>query len=1023
MKLSTAQQNAVEYLDSPQIILAGAGSGKTLVIVAKARYLIEQKGFAPDSIFIITYSNKTQAELEERMSGFEGTSPEIMTFHSFGMNLITEFGYLPGITGDATKASEHRLWQCLKRAIGELKESDLLDTNQPDRVYRDLQSFISRAKDELVTPDEIIGRAEKELAAIPPGDDDALLLGRARWTKVLEAGKIYKSYERIKLEEGSRDGNGGIDYGDMIVLCHRLLRENKVAAATIRSRCRYILVDEFQDANYAQVEILRLIAGKSTGITVVGDDDQAIYRFRGASFGSFKLFQKLFPGWTIFRLEENYRSQANIVRAAQALIEIDPKARFDSTKKMTPVHGPEVKVIVRKCPDDYAEALSVARDIEGLLKQEKYNKPSAIAVLVRGRRHKDTLVKILEQREIKYYYDKKSSELLTRPAKILMGLYEFTVDNSRIDLLPSIIGYFTAKMRPEIERDINFRLSRSEADPLSTLQDLLSNMAEPVPSGLDSAVALLVHLGEFVSAETPLQLLERIGIEAGLFKAVIADGQPIDREAAMEISEILRNAEKYQTENQHFSHAAFLDFITWQETISSEGGDEAETESPVIIQTVHGSKGLEFPVVFMIGLANRRFPPQKQSSLLDFPPELYKEELPSGDFKIQEERRLFYVGMTRAREILYLYGTEKKGTKISQFITELVKSTVFSQTAVIEMLNSAETEPLVGMGPNHRAFDTTSALIIPGNQGIDMALPTSLFELWRRQAAAAKTPDEYDLLKSEYLLKLDKAIRQLNENIEADVFSPPASPWHYQAEEISYTDIESFKTCPLQFYYRKILRLPSPSGPQLVLGSAIHGVLEEAGRLLRENKGLSLENMVASFEKRWSRVYLSDPDRKERLRQRGHELLESFLLLQSQKTGRPIELERKFAISLRSGATHARLDLVGRIDRVDKTIHGYEVIDYKTGKESSADLKNNLQLPIYSLACRELLGEPAWKVTYMFLGDSKLHDASYDAESLEAVKSEIIDIIDEMNKTDFVATPGRVCSNCPYNKICPAKSD
>jgi DNA helicase II / ATP-dependent DNA helicase PcrA len=1022
MQLSSAQRDAVEYLSGPQIILAGAGSGKTRVIVAKAQYLIEQKGYTPDSIYVITYSNKTQTELEERMAALGDQAPIIKTFHSFGMDLIGEFGHYLKLPGEIIKASEHRLWQYLKRAIGELTESDLLDTNQSMKVYLDLKSFISRAKDELVKPDEIIARAEKELAIIPAGaETDDVILQRAKWSKVLEAGKIFQSYERIKSENSaSSDGTGGIDYGDMIVLTHRLLSSQKVVGASIRKRCRYILVDEFQDANFAQVEILRLIASNECGVTVVGDDDQAIYRFRGASFASFRLFQKLFPGWKIFRLEENYRSQANIVKAAQALIELAPAARFDPGKKMTAFKPEAAKVVVRKYPDDYSEALAAAIEIERLFVDEEYKKPASIAVLVRARRHKDMLVKILDRKGIDYFYDRSSAELTDRSAKLLLLLYEFTVDDSRADLLPSIINHFVPNLKPEIERDINYRLARQSTPPLATLTAFIAEHGEDAPFGLETMIELLSRLKSLAAESTPLQLFERIIVETGIFKDIITQSETIDHEAMQEISGILKDAEKFQSEYPAGTHAAFLEYRDWQAT-GSENGEESEIKSPVILQTVHGSKGLEYPVVFMIGLSNRRFPPQKQSSLLEFPSELYKEDLPPGDFRIQEERRLFYVGMTRAKEILYLYGVEKKGTKISQFITELSKSAAFISASECETLGQSAPENVEGIGPRQISFDPGAAVIIPSSKPLDKSFPESLIELWKKQSATAKDENEFERVKTEFVQNIESGLIGFKKSIHNDRFRPPEAPQHYTVGNISYTDITAFQDCPLKFYYRKVLSLPAPSAPQQNLGSIIHGILEEAGKTMLSGKELSLDLLIALFEARWRKAFLSDPDQKERLRTRAHDLLKRFLAMQSERSGIPLALERIFKFSINDAGKPPRL--TGRIDRVDKTDRGLEIIDYKTGKSTSTNLKSDLQLPIYALACFDLFKEYPRRLTYMFLGDETCHDAVYDPESLEKIKTSIISIIDEINKSDFVSTPGRICENCDYKRICPARQE
>jgi len=1031
MHLSQAQQDAVEYLDGPQIILAGAGSGKTRAIVAKAQYLVQSQAYKPNSILVITYSTKTQAELEERMArampelaagGDE--SLQVRTFHAFGMEIISEFGHHLGLASDISKVSDHRLWQYLKRSIGELLESDLLDTNQPERVYRDLQSFISRAKDELVTPEDVISRAEHELSKILPGDSDETILLHDKWARVLEAGKIYKSYERIKAEEGKkRDAVGNIDYGDMIVLSHRLLSQNKVAAAALRTRLRYILVDEFQDANFAQVEILRLLAGPSCGVTVVGDDDQAIYRFRGASFASFRLFQKLFPGWKVFRLEENYRSQGNIVRAAQSLIEIDPAARFDAEKKMTPVEPTLAKVVIRKCPDDFTEASHAADEIGKLLENEKFQRPKSIAVLVRARRHKDLLLKALDRRGIGYFYDRPVAELMTWQGRLLLDLYQFAIDPRRADLLTPIMIHFLPGLSPDTEREINYRLGRGEGRPLDTLAAASEELKETMPPGTAAFLELLNRLVAMPADHAPLQMLERITTECGLLKGVIIDGKIVDNEALSEIAQALKIAEQYQGEYRNPTHAEFLEYLSWHSSFGNENERDVETVAPVIVQTVHGSKGLEYPVVIILGCSNRRFPPQKQSAILEFPSELYKEELPSGDYRIQEERRLFYVAMTRAREMLYLYGVEKKGTKISQFITELEKSRIFGDVAIIEKPGPAEPLAQITVGPAQVSSDPNAAVIFPVAGPIEKSIPESLIDLWRKKSAEIESPADYEARMKEFVKGVEDGMRSFREAIAGERFHPKEPPKRAEFESVSYTAIESFQTCPLQFYFGKVLRVPTAPNPNAMLGSVIHSVLQEAGQKLIESSELKIDDLTASFEKQWAGVSLPDPDRKERLRSRGRELLERFMRMQEARTGRPVEIEKGFSIPLNDISDQPGPKITGRIDRIDSTPEGLEVIDYKTGKKSSADLKNDLQLPIYAMACQNLFRQLPARVRYMFLGDDSQHEQSFTPEEIESVRGEIGAVVEQISRSDFVATPGQHCQYCAYARLCPAKQE
>jgi DNA helicase-2/ATP-dependent DNA helicase PcrA len=860
-----------------------------------------------------------------------------------------------------------------------------------------------------------MGEAEDQLSSLPAdaGDDDDNIVNRDRRAKVLAAGKVYRAYERIKSENVDTQ-RGNIDYGDMIVLSHRLLSTQKIVAASLRQRIKYILVDEFQDANYAQVEILHHLAGIKCGITVVGDDDQAIYRFRGASFASFKLFQQLFPDARVHKLEENYRSTSNIVRAAQSIIEIDPGARFESQKKMFSSGDPGEKVEVRICPDYRTEAESVADEIESLLKIETYNKPKSIAVLFRARRHKDLLAGMLQRRGIDFYYDKKLEESSSQPVKLLKTLYEFAIDSSRRDLLAMIIHHFMPGIKPDLEREIGYKLSRGESEPLDIARSIASESDGAFSADLLNLIDLLNELRDLTANKNPLQLLEILLSRAGILSSVIVNEQIIDHQAMTDIAGILRDADSFLQENDTGSHQAFLEYLNWKAGYSEDESDIEDTEAPVVLQTVHGSKGLEYPVVFVIGLSNNRFPPRRRSATVEFPAELYKDELPIGDYRIQEERRLFYVAMTRARERLYLHGLEKKGTRLSQFIKELTGQPIFDEVGETKRIEQTTTLPEIGVGPDI-AIDGTRSIVIPGSAPIEDALPESILKLWRLQSSKVQTPEEFERVKDEFKSKIDSSLSELKSRIDREKFIPRQPDQRYKVDRVSYTDLEAFDTCPLKFYYRKILRMPSPPSPYQLLGQVIHTVLEEAGKSMIDSKAMVLDSLIAEFESRWRKIHLSDPDQKERLMQRGRELLDNFVDLQSRRPGKPELFEKSFELEL----PNARL--TGRIDRVDKTPSGLAVIDYKTGKKDDAKLKKDLQLPIYSLACKEIFGEYPSSLIFMFLRDGKIHEDSFEPEALEAKRSEIEDRIEKINLSDFAATPGFVCGFCDFQPICPAR--
>jgi DNA helicase-2/ATP-dependent DNA helicase PcrA len=1019
MDLSEAQRQAVEYLGGPQIILAGAGSGKTRVIVAKAQYLIEQKGYSPDSLLVLTYSRKTQAELEERMEALGPNAPEVSTFHSFGLDVIREFSHLSGLSGEVDKADEFRLHRYRMRAISELSESTLLQTTRPGDVYSHIGSFIRRAKDELVTPSEIISRAQRELHSLPEDpsdDDDEMAIKRDRWTRIYEASRIYQSYERIKSE-----GAGGteIDYEDMIVLCRMLLNTERIVGAKLRQRINYILVDEFQDTNYAQVEILHLLCNDKIGITVVGDDDQAIYRFRGASFGSFKLFDSLFENAQTHRLEENYRSTENVVNAAQAVIETVPEARFDPGKRMFARRYKGGRVAIRLCPDYQPEAESVAAEIAALLEDEKYQGPKSIAVLFRARRHKDLLQKVLLRRGIDFYYDRNIEEAPSPSMRLLKALYEFVVDDSRADNLAYIISHFIPDIGPQTERDILYRISRSDTGPLETLREIAGGSDENLSSVIGNLLDMIDNFRDMKKTKGPLGLLESIITETGVLAALMDDGRITDKRAFSEIASLLRLADEFAAAADDVTHAAFLEFLEWKEKTSDNDTGTEETSAVVILQTVHGSKGLEYPVVFVIGLSGRRFPPSPRGNSVEFPEELYKDEVPEGDVRIQEERRLFYVAMTRAKEKLYLYGVEKKNVRRSQFIKELTGAPFFEEVGELEIVEEPESMAAIPeIGPA-KARDKSKSVIIPGSLPVRKALDDALFRLWLTSSSGSQTEGEFEKAKAEFKADIESALHSIKERIDDQKFVPREDDYRFKVDRISYTDLQAFDDCPLKFYYQKILRLPTPPTPALLLGQVIHNTLEWGAQAAMEGNEPALDALIAEFESRWRKIRLSDPDQKERMRQRGADLLDTYLQLNEELDGAPFALERKFEVELPSAI------LTGRIDRVDRSKSGLTVIDYKTGKKDVKKLKKDLQLPIYALACKDskLFGEYPTKVMFMFLGDGTTHSDKPDPGSMPEISKRIEQKIQAINESDFVATPGSPCRMCGYSRICPASTE
>ncbi|UCE67579.1 MAG: PD-(D/E)XK nuclease family protein, partial [Candidatus Zixiibacteriota bacterium] len=572
-------------------------------------------------------------------------------------------------------------------------------------------------------------------------------------------------------------------------------------------------------------------------------------------------------------------------------------------------------------------------------------------------------------------------------------------------------------LSPQTEREIGYRLSRESGAPLNILLSFASELDAGQAEIIRQFIEFMVELISLKKDKNPLQLLEIIIERSGIMSKLISGGKVIDQKAAHEIAEILKAADTFSSESDGGSHAGFLEYLQWYiATGDEESGPSLENpDAPVVLQTIHGSKGLEYRVVFVIGLADRKFPGSARWSSVEFPEELYKDELPSGDFRLQEERRLLYVAMTRAESKLYLYGIDKKRSRVSRFVKQILETENIDHVCIKEQIAPLKILPEKSM----RAIDinkSPGAIIIPVDDGAGTTLPSAVLKTWDAMKTRAETPENFEKLKNDFLASLADMPVILWDKIIEEEFRKPETLRGAPFESLSYTDINSFDTCPLQFYFGKILRAPSPPTSAMMFGSAIHNALEEAGKSMMAGEKITVEKLVSTFEERWRKIRLGDPDRKERLRQRAPILFGNFLSAQSQLDGTPKEVEKKF------GYEAAGIKITGKIDRIDTTSNGYEIIDYKTGKLDKSKLKSDFQLPIYSLACRELYGEFPSKVTYMFLTETGPYSQAQSPDDLKRIKDNLTEKIEEIKGSDFTATPESFkCSHCGYNRICPAK--
>lgn len=646
--LNPPQQEAVYHTEGPLLILAGAGSGKTRVLTHRIAYLIDEKGVNPWNILAITFTNKAASEMRERVDkivGFGSESIWVSTFHSTCVRILRR--HIDRLGFDTRFAIYDTEDQ--KTLMKEICRKLNIDT----KIYkeRSLLAQISHAKDELITPDEM------ELNA--GGDFNKK-----------KVAAVYREYQ------ASLRKNNALDFDDLIVKTVELFQNCGDVLENYQERFKYIMVDEYQDTNTAQFKFVSLLASKYENLCVVGDDDQSIYKFRGANIGNILGFEHVFPDAKVIRLEQNYRSTKNILSAANEVI-----ANNASRKSKTLwTENPKGELIhFRQFMNGYEEAEYVVGEISRAHREN-------------GAKYKDCAVLYRTNAQSRLFEEK--CLLANIPYKIVGGVnfyarkeikdllcYLKTIDNSRDDLA--------------VRRIINVPKRGIGATTLGRIQDYADKMsvsfydalrvAEEVPSigrslsKIDGFVTFIQSFKSKAESYTVRELLEEV-IELTGYVAELKAEDTEESQARIEnIDELISKTESYQEameeQGQPATLSGFLEEIALIADIDSVDPDQ----DYVLLMTLHSAKGLEFPRVFLVGMEDGIFPS-------------YMSIVSDDKSDLEEERRLCYVGITRAMEDLTLTSARQRMirgdvqyNKVSRFVREIPRELVdMGQTATPE---------------------------------------------------------------------------------------------------------------------------------------------------------------------------------------------------------------------------------------------------------------------------------------------------------------------------------------------------
>jgi superfamily I DNA/RNA helicase/RecB family exonuclease len=946
------QSEAILHDHGPMLVVAGAGTGKTTVLIRRIARLIREKHARPDEILAVTYTENAAREMRERVEaelrGIDVSALQVKTFHAYCNELLIRNGKGFGVLEDCD------LWIYLRRRIRELGLNYFVRAANVSQFLHDLLDFLRRCQDELITPEkyaDYVRRLESGELPIPrvskPNDQlrDDEVLGRCK-----EIASVFATVERMLQED-----NLGT-FGHMITKAHDLLQQHESILAHERDHSRFILVDEFQDVNFAQVKIVRNLAGTGKNVFAVGDPDQAIYRFRGASSAAFGLFQHQFPSARMVVLEKNRRSTTPILRTAFALISENPpvfgqasldyervplvSAREESAKKQgidLPSPPVDAAVLTQKEVES-ADLISTIRQKRRSLR----NNWKDFAVLYRIQSHREQLVSDLADEQI-----------------------PFTIENMDVLDTPEVRDLF-ACLRATVSPSDAASLFRVAALPQFAIRgETLRAAMQSIPKNSTGASVATV-LARIEGGEAVLEVLKRTRDEIS----------PPDMkcDAALEI--IVRRFALNRTSRPV---VAVFEFVgKWQKKSITDAGNVVEfleymeyfpdahgvislaatDEDAIRLMTAHAAKGLEFDHVFILRANSSSFPCSYKEPLVEFPPELRDpDSVAESEGKVlheQEERRLFYVAMTRARDSLTLYAQQGRGK------------------------------------------DPTPAGFLRNLLG------NSSLGRWLR-------PRNARALQAEIFAE-EAALSRVN----AWLAMAPVLDLN---SRLSATAVESYSKCPLQFKLEREWHIPRKVPAAIHYGAAIHTVLRSYYDSIRRGRPIPDPDLIELFRTNLADAHIEERYQHDLYEAQGVQQLTDFLAV-AHATPVPdvLHTEEPFEVRIGDAVVVGRIDRVDALANDRVAIIDYKTGKPRT--QDNTD--KSLQLSIYAIAAREKWGYETGRLIFYNLAENRGVVTTRDQSALKKAKSTIEQVVEDIAAKKFDPKPGFHCGFCPYRNLCPA---
>lgn len=1057
--LNDPQKAAVTHLGGPLLIVAGAGSGKTRTLTRRFEWLVAQ-GVQAERILALTYTKAAAAELAERIEEALGELPEEIhatTFHSLCMETLRDEASAAGLNPFFTVAQDPDRVAIMLRRINELTFEQMSLRGNPAAALGALLEVIDRLKEECVSPEAYADYAKAAVAdAVEEVDREKALL-------MVEQAELYARHEQFLRDVAA------LDFGGLQFELHKLLTQNEKVRARIARRYDYILVDEFQDTTYVQLEILKLLSQDHRNIAAVGDDDQSIYGFRGASAGSILHFERRFGPATRIELELNYRSAPPIIDAARALVTMIPDERR-VPKELRAAEDKPGEVLFWHADSEVAEAQVIVTEIERLIADAGIE-PREICVLARARTHMSVLADRLGAHNIPYLLTEKdffrraeirvplswlkvlANPTLNEDAWRMLTAHPINLDSADY---AGLMKWMKRDKQPHVVEAMRGAARSKQFSP-ETLDKIRLFV-----STWDSLNAQFNELGP---GEFTIRLINEIAIKG----SVLLEGRRDAPDRLANLSKFQRMAEEFEANSPGSNGREFANYITgMSEAGFAESSESAERDpNAVRLMTAHGAKGLEFEYVFVPGMVSGRWP-GKRGSDTTVPEPLKHDPIPAPTGKdpkreahIEETRRLAHVAMTRARTQLVLswFDSDARSHKVSEFYSEAMLAVDGKEQEFPERdfetadFVYAEMEALRGelMGSIAQAGATLGEMRLDAQSETPadfarfaelLKLSALVHRLRHGQTIAAALPEINDMLTGQMSQaqraayessELDDRLRISEERVEQlgrkiGAITPQLTnflPTINNRLRLSASAIGSYQRCPKQYEYENVMKIPTPDQSHLRLGITVHNVLERFHKDLEEplepedaKKRIEalLDQAVATGG--WGRT---DDDRQ--LLERARTMLARYADSEFARPEGPVRTEAGFSLKLPptrlmettpvGGKILEGIQINGKIDRIDTLADGTQrVVDYKTGndKKGAVALRNQvakeIQLAIYKYAGAQELGIDAQGLVYYFLENAQpVIEAEATEEHVAEVRATIDEVADKIISLDFTPDP------------------